>query len=74
MAHRSREINAAPAETRIAGSEVSRSFGEIIDRAADGERIVITRYDRDRVVMLSKRDYDALLERAGLTPPVAAAV
>ncbi len=49
-----------PAETRVLASEVANTFGEIIDRAWDGERIVVTRYDRDRAVILGWREYERL--------------
>jgi len=42
-----------------------------MDRAADGERFIVTRFERDRIVILSKRDYDRLLELAGLAPAAA---
>jgi len=73
MDQSSKEVNgwAQSAETRVSTSEFNKSFGEIIDRASDGERIVITRFDRDRVVMLAKRDYDRLLELAGIAPAAA---
>lgn len=62
------EVNTPGPETRISGGEADKALGQIIDRAADGERIVITRHGRDRVVMLAKREYDDLLRRAGETP------
>lgn len=69
MGNRRNEVNnAAPAETRITTSEASKSFGEILYRAADGERFVFSRFGTDRAVLLSKREYDELLELAGIKP------
>jgi prevent-host-death family protein len=69
MAKRDSQVNQRPrpAETRISTSDASKSFGEIVDRAADGERFSITRFDRERVVILARRDYDELLQLAGFT-------
>ena len=64
--------NAPPAVTHIATTVLDESLGTVIDRATDGERFVVTRHGRERVVMLAKRDYDDLLRRAGYA--VAAAV
>jgi len=77
MGQRSREVNRTvqPSLTPISTTDASKSFGDVIDRAADGERFVVTRHERERVVVLSKRDYDRLLELAGFEPaPVATAV
>lgn len=49
-----------PAETRVAATDAKNTFGEMIERAGDGERIVITRNDRDRAVILSYRVYERL--------------
>jgi prevent-host-death family protein len=46
--------------TRIAAVDVRNMIGELIDRAADGEPIIITRHERDRVVVISVREYERL--------------
>lgn len=48
------------AVTRIGADEARQQLGEIIDRAWDGERFVITRHERERVVLLGFRDFERL--------------
>lgn len=47
--------------TRVGADEARQQLGEIIDRAWDGERFVITRHERERVVLLGYRDYERLV-------------
>ncbi len=47
-------------EPRVSADDARKTLGELIDRATDGECIVITRHDRDRVVIISMRDYERL--------------
>ena len=68
-----RRIMANPADTvneasdaRIPADDARKRLGELIDRATDGERIVFTRHERDRVVLIGMRDYERL--RAIETP------
>lgn len=48
------------ADARVPAEEARQRLGELIDRATDGERIVITRNQRDRAVLISMRDYERL--------------
>ena len=47
-------------ETRIGADDARQQLGDVIDRAWDGERIIITRHERERVVVLGWRDYERL--------------
>jgi prevent-host-death family protein len=60
-----------PAETIVSASEVQDRLGDILDRALGGERFRITRHGRERAVLLSKTEYERLLELAGITPAAA---
>lgn len=46
--------------TRLGSEEVRKDFSSIIDRAWEGERFVVSRFDRDRVVILGLREYERL--------------
>lgn len=57
-----RRTSSSEARTSTVTSAVAQNgLGEIIGRAAAGERVFITRYGRPRVVMLSVEDYDELV-------------
>lgn len=48
------------AEPRIPADEVRKTLGEVLDRVTDGERIVVTRHDRDRVALVPLKDLERL--------------
>jgi prevent-host-death family protein len=52
-------------ETRVGADDARPALGQLMDRAWDGERIAITRHERERAVLLGWRTYVALraLER-----------
>jgi prevent-host-death family protein len=49
-------------ETRVGADEARSKLGDLIDRAIDGERVVVTRHEKDRAVLLGMRDYQRYLE------------
>lgn len=59
MATPTEAVNEA-AEPRIPADEARKILGEVLDRVTDGERIVITRHDRDRVAVVTMRDLERL--------------
>lgn len=65
MANEAQESkNAVAQPTRIGADEARQQFGEIIDRAWDGERFIVTRHEREKVVVLGFRDFERLLADA----------
>ncbi len=53
-------------ETALGSEEARKDFSSIIDRAWEGERFIVSRFERDRVVILGLKDYERLraLEQA----------
>lgn len=47
-------------ETRIGQEEVRRKLPEVVDRAREGERLIVTRHDRDQIVILGIKQYEQL--------------
>lgn len=47
-------------ETPIGLEEFRRTLTEISDRAWDGERFIVSRHERERIVVLGFRDYERL--------------
>lgn len=47
-------------ETSVGLEEFRRSLTELTDRAWDGERIIVTRHERERNVLIGWRDYERL--------------
>lgn len=45
----------------VSSTEAQNSLGDLLERAAQGDRIVITRYGKRQAVILAAEDYDALL-------------
>jgi prevent-host-death family protein len=56
------ELVSETADPRIAAEEARSKLGDLIDRAWDGERLVVTRHDKDRAVLIGMRDYRKYLE------------
>jgi prevent-host-death family protein len=46
----------------ITATEAKNTFGAVLDRVTQVGRIAITKHDRVRAVVLSLREYEALLE------------
>lgn len=59
MATQSGAVN-AQLEPRIPADVARATLGEVIDRVTDGERVVITRHDRDRIAMVTMKDLERL--------------
>jgi prevent-host-death family protein len=47
---------------RVATAGARKQFASLLKRSARGERIKITRYNKTAVVLIPKRDLDALEE------------
>lgn len=56
-------------ETRISSTQAQNEFGRLVDSALGGQRIVITRRNAPKVVLLSYEAYRALSERGVVDLP-----
>lgn len=45
----------------VSSTEAQNALGALLDRVARGSRVVVTRYNRRQAVILSAKEYDALL-------------
>lgn len=56
----------AVGETALGSEEARKDFSSIMDRAWEGERFIVSRFDRDRIVILGLKDFERLkaLEQA----------
>lgn len=54
-----RKVKRQPERYTVGAEQVRKELGVFIDRAWDGEVIVITRHDRERCVLLGWRQYEA---------------
>jgi prevent-host-death family protein len=48
-----------PERSTIGAEQARKEFGVVIDRAWDGEHIVVTKNSRERCVILGWREYQA---------------
>lgn len=45
----------------VTSTEAQNTLGDLLDRVARGDRVVVTRYNRRRAVLLSVEEYNRLL-------------
>lgn len=54
----------SPDPTRMSSTQAQNEFGRLVDTVLGGERILITRHDVPKAVLLSFEDYQALAGRS----------
>jgi prevent-host-death family protein len=46
---------------RVSTGDMRNSIGEIVDLVVEGERCIVSRFGRDRLALISMKDYERFL-------------